>query len=108
MKKFIIGSLAVIAIAGSALAQVGVPEDAGLTPRGPTRLLNTNYLNASVSTGDITVSPNGKVLVAWENDGSGFQDWEGVWSMVDAFGNSITPPVTITNGPGSIPTCFAT
>jgi hypothetical protein len=90
------------------MAQVGTPQDAGVTPRGPTVYLNTNYLNGSIQTGDLTISPSGNVMPVWENDGAEIQDWEAVWTLLDPMGNPLTPPVTITNGPGSIPDCIPT
>lgn len=108
MKTRILASLAITAIATSCLGQVGQPQDAGLTPRTATIYVNTNYNNNALETGDISLTSNGNVVVAWEDDGPAIpmQDWEAVWTLYDSQGNLLTPPVTITNIPSGacIPT----
>jgi hypothetical protein len=107
MKRRILASLIVLTMAGAAMAQVGVPQDAGLTPLTSTILLNTNYANGGVETGDIAVAPNGNILAVWEDDGPGGEifDWEAVWTMLDRNGNRLTLPVTITNSADSVGVC---
>jgi hypothetical protein len=83
------------------MAQVGAPGDAGLTPRTPTIFVNTNYNNNNLETGDISITANKNVLVAWEDDGADLTDWEATWTLYDSLGNLLTPAVTITNIVGS-------
>jgi hypothetical protein len=83
------------------MAQVGVPGDAGLTPRTPTIFVNTNYNNNNLETGDISITANNNVVVAFEDDGADLTDWEATWTLYDSLGNLLTPAVTITNIVGS-------
>jgi hypothetical protein len=101
MKTFIVTLIATTALTSLSLAQVGYWPDAGLTPRSPTIYVNTNYNNNSLENGDITISANGNVLLAWENDGSGLTDWEATWTLYDSNGNLLTPAITITNIPSA-------
>src|ERR1043166_8495576 len=99
MNTRILVSLAITAIATSCLAQVGQPQDAGLTPRTGTIEVNTNYNNNSLETGDISIGANGNILLAWEDDNGSIplQDFEAVWTLYDNQGNLVIPPATLTN-----------
>jgi len=99
MKTRILGSLAIAAIATSCLAQVGQPQNAGLTPRTATIDVNTNQVInlGNLETGDISITANGNVVLAFEDDGAGLTDWEAIWTLYDSQGHLLTPAVTITN-----------
>ena len=103
MKTRILVSLAITAIATSCLAQVGQPQDAGLTPRTATLEVNTNYNNNALETGDISIGANGNILMAWEDDNGSIplQDFEAVWTLFDNQGNLVIPPATVTNIPSA-------
>ena len=103
MKIRILGSLAILAIGTSSLAQVGQPQDIGLTPRTGTIDVNTNYNNNALETGDITIGSNGNIMLAWEDDNGSIplQDFEAVWTMYNNQGNLLTPPATVTNIPSA-------
>ena len=105
MKKLILILIGTAAITSLSLAQVGQPENAGLTARTSTIYVNTNYNNNGLEVGDITITSNDKVLLAFEDDGEGLTDWEAIWTLYDSLGNLLTPAVTITNLAGSA--CFA-
>ncbi|MBI3849902.1 MAG: hypothetical protein HY298_06375 [Verrucomicrobia bacterium] len=106
MKTKIITLLALVITSSLSLAQVGSPEDAGLTPRTSTIDVNTNYNNNSLETGDITITSNTNVVLAYEDDDGGILDFEANWTVYSALGALLTPAVTITNIVGSA--CFAT
>ncbi len=106
MKKLLVTFVATALGTSLSLAQVGTPADAGLIPRTPTIDVNTNYNNSALETGDITITDNGNVFPVWEDDGGDLTDWEAVWTVYNNNGVLLTPPVTITNIPGSA--CFPT
>jgi len=112
MKRISLIILGITTLVSISFAQVSYWPAAGLTPRSTT-LYQTNLANNSVETGDIAIGSNGNVLLAWEDDGAGLTDWEAIWTLLDSSGNSLTPPVTITNVPSascdpnadSVPNC---
>src|SRR6266478_5792469 len=101
MKTFILTLIAVAAATSLSLAQVGYWTDAGLTPRTATIDVNTNYNNSSLEVGDISITSNTNVVLAWEDDGGGLEDFEAAWTLHNSVGNLVLAPITITNLPGS-------
>src|SRR2546425_1215362 len=101
MKTFILTLIALAAATSLSLAQVGYWTDAGLTPRTATIDVNTNYNNSSLETGDISITSNTNVVLAWEDDGSGLTDFEAAWTLYDSLGNLLIAPGTITNLPSA-------
>ena len=93
--------MAMAAATSLSRAQVGYWPDAGLTPRTATIYVNTNNNNNSLETGDISITSNGNVILAWEDDGSGLTDWESTWTLYDSNGILLTAPATITNIPSA-------
>lgn len=96
--------------ASSLLAQQvpGAPEENGLTPKTETTYVNrqtadiTTLNNNSTESLGIAIANGGNVLIGWEDDGDEIQDLEGVWTMFDSAGVSITPALgqTATAFPG--------
>src|SRR5258708_6226677 len=97
MKRFILILIATAAATSLSLGQVGYWTDAGLIPRTATIDVNTNYDNFRLETGDITITSNNNVVLAWEDDDGGLQDFEAVWTLHDNNGNLLIAPATITN-----------
>src|ERR1041384_5737307 len=97
MKTKILLFLALVMTSSLSLAQVGYWTDAGLIPRTVTIDVNTNYNNNSLETGDISITSNTNVVLAWEDDRGGLTDWEAVWTLYDRNGNLLIAPTTITN-----------
>ena len=69
------------------------PELNGLQPRTPTIYVNSgdNINNGNTESLGVAVASNGNVLMGWEDDGVNITDLEGVWTLLDANGTSITP-----------------
>lgn len=102
---FLIATAASASLCLAQLTQVGYPEEAGLTPRTGTIDVNTNSNNHDLETGDISITSNTNVVLAWEDDDGGIFDFEACWTLYNANGTLLTPPVTITNIVGT--PCFA-
>jgi len=76
MKKFLLTLLAISAATSLSLAQVGYWTQAGLTPRTATIDVNTNYNNNDLEIGDVSITSNTNVVMAWEDDCGGITDFE--------------------------------
>src|SRR5438445_10859109 len=84
--------------------QVMYMADAGLTPQ--TGIIDVAiHNNNRIETGDIAITGNGNVVLAWEDDGSGVSDFEAVWTLFDPNGNLLLTPTLMTN---NFPTACAT
>src|SRR5437016_4321296 len=106
MKKFVLTLILTAAATSFSWAQVGYWPNAGLTPRTATIDVNTNYNNNSLETGDISITSNTNVVLAWEDDDGGLLDFEAVWTLFDRNGNLLIAPTTITNIPSA--NCIST
>ncbi len=106
MKRFILTLIATAAATSISLAQVGYWTQAGLTPRTTTIDVNNNdYNNGDTETGDISITSNTNVVLAFEDDGSGITDFEACWTLYNANGTLLIAPATITNIVGTL--CIA-
>src|SRR6267378_369970 len=106
MKRFILTLIATAAATSISLAQVGYWTQAGLTPRTTTIDVNNNdYNNGDTETGDISITSNTNVVLAFEDDGSGITDFEACWTLYNANGTLLIAPATITNIIGTL--CIA-
>src|SRR5437879_1471622 len=106
MKRLILTFIIMAAATSFSLAQVGYWTDAGLIPRTATIDVNTNYNNNDLETGDISITSNTNIVLAWEDDDGDILDFEAVWTLFDNNGNLLIAPGTITNIPSAdcIPT----
>src|SRR5438046_2280011 len=68
------------------------------------RVERTNYNNNDIETGDIAITANTNVVLAFEDDlggGGPLTDFEAVWTLYDSLGNLLITPTTITNIPSA-------
>src|SRR5437867_13170538 len=97
MKKLILTLIATAAATSFSLAQVGYWTDVGLVPRTPTIDVNTNNNNSDLETGDISITSNTNVVLAYEDDGGGITDFEANWTLYNRNGALLIAPMDITN-----------
>ena len=104
MNKRIAGIASIFAASGVlAGSPPGDPSLNGLTPKTDTTYVNhesadsTAVNNNSTESVGVAIANGGNVIVGWEDDGDDIKDQEGVWTMYDASGTSITPDVLTTS-----------
>lgn len=104
MKRFIpivTAVLAGIPTLGLAQTAPGAPEDNGLTPKSDTVYINRRTAEIDAVNNDssesigVAITSSGNVVVGWEDDGDGIQDFEAVWTLFDSAGVSLTPNTTV-------------
>jgi hypothetical protein len=88
----------ILAVFGTTAICLSQSVENGLVPVTDTFYVNTNYTqNGSSESLGVTIAANGNVLIGWEDDGAGIQDFEAAWTLFDGTGAMLTPETTITN-----------
>jgi hypothetical protein len=83
---------------GSGFGQTvpGAPETNGITPKTVTFYVNNleDINNGSTESLGVSIANNGNVIIGWEDDGDGVNDFEAVWTLYSPSGNAL---ITATN-----------
>jgi hypothetical protein len=81
----------------------GDPSANGLLPKSDTLYVNrlspdsTAVNNGNTESLGVAIANGGNIIVGWEDDGDEVSDQEGVWTMFDSAGLSITPDIDTTS-----------
>ena len=99
MKIRIAVLITMAAAAWTCQAQPATPAQCGFAAVTDTFYVNTNaaWYNGNAEHPGVDIAANGNILFGWEDDGSGINDHEAVWTLHDATGNPITPLTLQTN-----------